>query len=756
MRGKILTVLLLLVSVVFISAGGSVKKYSVKNAVKRGERAEQLINDDRVTTSTDKAYKYRQTRTMWAAVGVRPSGPFTDFDIILYEDTLLTDSLKGSFHGAGQIDFIVRDYNHVSVPNWEGIYVNKYGGPGFAYVEYEDDVEELSLNPGYYEDTWPYGDVVEIYDAVINEPGLYTFSVDITQGSSSLDLGIGIFDSQDETDFAMSFNEMKKYSDEGGNGDSESFSVFLNHPDHYGLILWANNTESGNIRVQVSEEGDTSKLVYDQHEIDDDNVGSSSGDSDSLPEAGEVIELPVLLKNTGTSVAYDVHSYLHTEDEYITLIDSLEYWPSILPGDSSWCFDDFDFSIDPGSPPHEAVFYMNIFYNDMWRTDTFRMQIYTENACSYLGRCADSAYLYFQPDPYTSEATKGLYDGEGIPLTTIPPTYLICFMMDMGGVIWYSGEFPAIYSFGMIVAYDPFMCDTVYTIRLPLCSTEEHYSGLAYDPSDNSFWYTIYERDSLYHIRRFSDSIHVFPAHRNISGLALDSRNNYLWAIIRGDPDKLVLYNIAGGAPFQIRGPFPVPWYDSGGASGLDFDENRDRLIALNTNDRSVWYFPHIDKMAAQAYRFCWLFEEFPDTPSGIATLEGLEAIFVSGNTYPFTIDKYGLITDVNFKYSTISEATDNTSSGISELSLSCSPNPFVKTVEIRYQLAEPSPVVARIFDAAGRLVKPLLEEMEGQGSHVINWDGKDQKGHNVAPGIYFCHFRTGKEVVVRKLLLIK
>jgi hypothetical protein len=65
-------------------------------------------------------------------------------------------------------------------------------------------------------------------------------------------------------------------------------------------------------------------------------------------------------------------------------------------------------------------------------------------------------------------------------------------------------------------------------------------------------------------------------------------------------------------------------------------------------------------------------------------------------------------------------------------------PNPVNGSSTIRFELEQPSRARLRIFDAAGRLVRNILDEHVTAGSHTRTWDGRDEQGHDVASGIYF------------------
>jgi len=88
-------------------------------------------------------------------------------------------------------------------------------------------------------------------------------------------------------------------------------------------------------------------------------------------------------------------------------------------------------------------------------------------------------------------------------------------------------------------------------------------------------------------------------------------------------------------------------------------------------------------------------------------------------------------------------------------------PNPFNSVVNFRYSVPEASFVDVRIFDLMGREVKKITLGFHRSGVYQIYWDGKDEKGNEVASGIYLCRmnaFKNGKIVFSKsqKVSLLK
>ena len=64
-------------------------------------------------------------------------------------------------------------------------------------------------------------------------------------------------------------------------------------------------------------------------------------------------------------------------------------------------------------------------------------------------------------------------------------------------------------------------------------------------------------------------------------------------------------------------------------------------------------------------------------------------------------------------------------------------PNPSRGGTEIVYSLAVPGRVRLTIFDVNGRMVRTLVDGSEGAGDHAARWNGRDDRGREVSPGVY-------------------
>jgi hypothetical protein len=84
-------------------------------------------------------------------------------------------------------------------------------------------------------------------------------------------------------------------------------------------------------------------------------------------------------------------------------------------------------------------------------------------------------------------------------------------------------------------------------------------------------------------------------------------------------------------------------------------------------------------------------------------------------------------------------------------------PNPFNTETTIRYDLSGRERVDLRVFDVAGHLVQVLESgDEESAGRHEVTWTGRDRKGREVPPGVYFYRLEAGDYTETRRIVLIR
>lgn len=79
-------------------------------------------------------------------------------------------------------------------------------------------------------------------------------------------------------------------------------------------------------------------------------VDTPDGNNDSIPNPGESPYLGMTIKNYGITEETGIVAYLHSSDSFLTMIDTVENFGDLSPGDSATSSNAFKFSISPSTP----------------------------------------------------------------------------------------------------------------------------------------------------------------------------------------------------------------------------------------------------------------------------------------------------------------------------------------------------------------------------------------------------------------------
>ncbi|MCZ6701886.1 MAG: T9SS type A sorting domain-containing protein [Ignavibacteria bacterium] len=83
-------------------------------------------------------------------------------------------------------------------------------------------------------------------------------------------------------------------------------------------------------------------------------------------------------------------------------------------------------------------------------------------------------------------------------------------------------------------------------------------------------------------------------------------------------------------------------------------------------------------------------------------------------------------------------------------------PNPFNPTTTIKYDLPKPDNTKLIIYNILGQRVATLVNENQNAGYYKVVWDGKADRGYQVASGIYFYMLTTGDYKKVKKMVFLR
>lgn len=82
-------------------------------------------------------------------------------------------------------------------------------------------------------------------------------------------------------------------------------------------------------------------------------------------------------------------------------------------------------------------------------------------------------------------------------------------------------------------------------------------------------------------------------------------------------------------------------------------------------------------------------------------------------------------------------------------------PNPFLTYTTITYSIPKSDWVKLTVYNILGQRVKTLVDGVEQSGKKSFVWSGTNERGESVISGIYIIRLESGRDIQVRKLLLI-
>jgi flagellar hook assembly protein FlgD len=59
------------------------------------------------------------------------------------------------------------------------------------------------------------------------------------------------------------------------------------------------------------------------------------------------------------------------------------------------------------------------------------------------------------------------------------------------------------------------------------------------------------------------------------------------------------------------------------------------------------------------------------------------------------------------------------------------------------------------VFNVSGMRVRTLMRNETTAGTHLVSWDGRDESGRRLAPGLYVMHLRAGSVESSRRMFLV-
>ena len=550
------------------------------------------------------------------------------------------------------------------------------------------------------------------------------------------------------------------------------------------------------------------------HYIDDDTLGTSKGNNDSIPNLGETIELPVMIKNYGSEGVADVSAVISSDDIYITIIDSSEMFGTIPGGDSMLSQDDFDFAILTNAPDgHMVLFELAVKdSSDSTWISHFKITISApvlelkDFTVDDAGQANPNGII----DPGETVLltckllNSGSADAEDVNATVRSENpYITCIdSTSTYGDIQSNAEkegtpFTIEADSQTPVGYEALM-KLIYTTAQGYCDSSEFFlkvgvggDFLVWDPDDNhSSGPKIRQAlvDAGYHgeySTTISDYLDILSAFKAVFVCLGVYPNNYVLPngyIV----DSLIAFINNGGRLYMEGADTWVydnqtnlhPYFNINGLQ--DGQADTYTCIGISgsfTNQMSFSYTgenAYMDRLGIMGGSFEIFRNSSPSYVNGIAYDQGtyqtvgtsFEFGGLADGSPPSTKEALADSIMRFFGITPVQESPLKESYPVTFALRQNYPNPFCNSTIFQYAVPlreGESPLVKKsivigVFDAAGRRIRTFSRKSKPPGVYQIVWDGRNDFGKRVSQGVYFIQIvlkdeglrRTKKAILLR------
>ena len=83
-------------------------------------------------------------------------------------------------------------------------------------------------------------------------------------------------------------------------------------------------------------------------------------------------------------------------------------------------------------------------------------------------------------------------------------------------------------------------------------------------------------------------------------------------------------------------------------------------------------------------------------------------------------------------------------------------PNPAKGAVTFRFSLPREGRATLTVYDQQGRTVRELVKGTLPAGEQTVNWNGRDDAGREVTPGVYFYRLQMAGRMLVQRVVMVR
>lgn len=185
---------------------------------------------------------------------------------------------------------------------------------------------------------------------------------------------------------------------------------------------------------------------------------------------------------------------------------------------------------------------------------------------------------------------------------------------------------------------------------------------------------------------------------------------------------------------------------------------------AMLVNDLDL----RVEEVATTTVHLPWMLD--PSNPSNPATTgdnvrDNAEQVFVAAapaGAYTVTVSHKGALSGGSQDFSIVADVELGPDGTVSVPTpqpslrlLGNYPNPFTHTTTVQLDLPLRARVVLGVYDLGGRRVRELANAVWTPGRHAVSWDGRNDRGERLDPGVYFLRADAAGETRTDRLILL-
>jgi uncharacterized cupredoxin-like copper-binding protein len=506
------------------------------------------------------------------------------------------------------------------------------------------------------------------------------------------------------------------------------------------------------------------------------------GNEDEVLNAGEAVQMRVLLRNVGIETATAVSAAISTESAFIGITEGTQTYPDILPGEMEWSDGHYAFDIAPNCVDQHAV-HMPIVINGEER-------LTWESSINFIVHAPEIAVAAIEVDDTaggngnwrldpgeSATITLTLNNTGSYPLGEITGVFTCAHPMI--NVTSDTGAHPGLDPDGSGDLAPPFEVEVdpdfpFYTACFYLNVTGTNSYARLFDvPLPVGGFYENVEEGAgewTHYVVSggFSDQWHVSTERNHTPGGGQSWKCGDTGA---GDYASLLDAGLET-PPIQIGGNGELRfwmWIDSEVSQAYPGRAYDGGLVEMSVDGGP---FTQITPQDGYPYTIRTGSNPGPfpeDTPVFAGSFDWHQVIFHLGDVsgavaFRFRFGSDGADTREGWHVDDIEVLGLGSPSDARESDLVPShvtlaqnwPNPFASDARISFALAQKERALLQVFDPTGRLVRTLVNGTVAPGVHSVVWTGESDAGRPVASGVYYYRLNTGATTLQRSLILLR